>query len=229
LTTEIPVIRSFFFALAIASAVTACSSNESAPSVPAAIAPLAQNAMGAAAAAPSAGANSGKVLQVQNGGGYTYAEVLTGGGKQVWIAGAQLDVKPGASVQWGDYAVMRNFEAKSLKRTFPEILFVNSWGAVGAAAVATGPHGDFPRPAPAGAAPVSDSGVLKSVLNGGGYSYLEVDRGGKTVWVAAMQTPMKAGDKVQWQGDTEMSNFTAKSIGRTFDKIIFASAVAVVK
>jgi hypothetical protein len=132
-------------------------------------------------------------------------------------------------VQWGEYAVMRNFEAKSLKHTFPEILFVNNWGPVGAAAVATGPHGDFPRPAAPDAAPVADSGVLKSVVNGGGYSYLEVDRGGKTVWVAAMQTPMKAGDKVQWQGDTEMSNFTAKSIGRTFDKIIFASAVTVVK
>jgi hypothetical protein len=40
---------------------------------------------------------------------------------------------------------------------------------------------------------------------------------------------MKPGDKVQWQGDTEMSNFTAKSINRTFDKIIFASGVSVVK
>lgn len=220
---ENTVTRSFLFALAIASAASACSSDQSAP---AAIAPLAQSAMGAPAAAA---ANSGKVLQVQNGGGYTYAEVRTSTGKQVWIAGAQLDIKPGATVQWGDYAVMRNFEAKSLKRTFAEILFVNSWGAAGAAAVATGPHGDFPRPPAPGAAPVSDSGVLKSVVNGGGYSYLEVDRGGKTVWVAAMQTPMKPGDKVQWQGDTEMSNFTAKSIGRTFDKIIFASGVSVVK
>jgi hypothetical protein len=223
---EITVTRSILFTLALASAVTACSSNESAP---AAIAPIAQSVMGAPAAAPAAAANSGKVLQVQNGGGYTYAEVLTTGGTQVWIAGAQLDIKPGAQVQWGDYAVMKNFQAKSLNRNFPEILFVNSWGPVGAAAVATGPHGDFPRPAPPGAAPVADSGVLKSVVNGGGYSYLEVDRGGKIVWVAAMQTPMKPGDKVQWQGDTEMSNFTAKSINRTFDKIIFASGVSVVK
>ena len=132
-------------------------------------------------------------------------------------------------MQWGDHAVMRNFEAKSLKRTFPEILFVNSWGPVGATAVATGPHGDFPRPPAPGAATVNDSGILKSVVNGGGYSYLEVDRVGKTVWVAAMQTPMQPGDKVQWQGASEMSNFTAKSIGRTFDKIIFASGVSVIK
>jgi len=223
---EITVTRSILFALAIVSAVSACSSQDAAP---AAVAPLAQSAVGAPAAAPGASVNSGKVLQVQNGGGYTYAEVQTAGGQQVWIAGAQLDIKPGASVQWGDYAVMRNFEAKSLKRNFPEILFVNSWGAAGAAAVATGPHGEFPRPVAPGTAPVSDSGVLKSVVTGGGYSYLEVDRGGKIVWVAAVETPMKAGDKVQWQGDTEMSNFTAKSINRTFDKIIFASGVSVVK
>jgi hypothetical protein len=222
---ENTVTRSFLLALAITSGLAACSSSESAP----AIAPVAQTAPNAPAGSPAAGQNSGKVLQVQNGGGYTYAEVQTGSGQQVWIAGAQLDIKPGASVQWGDYAVMRNFEAKSLKRTFPEILFVNSWGAAGAASVATGPHGDFPPPPAAGAAPVSNSGVLKSVVNGGGYSYLEVDRGGKTVWVAAMQAPMKAGDKVQWQADTEMSNFTAKSIGRTFDKITFASGVNVVK
>ena len=75
----------------------------------------------------------------------------------------------------------------------------------------------------------ADTGVVKSVSNAGGYSYIEIDRGGKTVWVAAMETPMKAGDKVQWQGGTEMSNFTAKSLGRTFDKITFASGVNVVK
>ena len=58
--------------------------------------------------------NVGKVLQSQNGGGYTYAEVQTAAGQKVWIAGSQIDVKPGAEVQWGNFSVMRNFEAKSL-------------------------------------------------------------------------------------------------------------------
>lgn len=190
-------------------------------------------AVPAAPVAPTAPAraaqNVGKVLQIQNGGGYSYAEVETASGMKVWIAGSQLELKPGASVEWGDFAIMRNFNAKSLNRTFPEILFVNRWGPVGAATVATPAHGTFPQPPAPGMAGPSDSGVVKSVANAGGYSYIEVDRGGKTVWVAANETPMKAGDKVQWQGGTEMSNFTAKSIGRTFDKITFATGVNVVK
>ena len=184
----------------------------------------------AAPAAPARSAqNVGKVLQIQNGGGYSYAEVETASGMKVWIAGSQLELKPGAAVEWGDFAVMRNFNAKSLNRTFPEILFVNRWGPVGAATVATPAHGTFPQPPAPGVAGPSDSGVVKSVAVAGGYSYIEIDRGGKTVWVAAAETPMKAGDKVQWQGGTEMSNFTAKSLGRTFDKITFASGVNVVK
>jgi hypothetical protein len=47
------------------------------------------------------------------------------------------------------------------------------------------------------------------------------------VWVAAMETPMKKGDTVRWQGGSEMANFTARSLNRTFDRIIFAQEVTV--
>jgi hypothetical protein len=199
-----------------------------------------------AAAAPNASHNRGKVLQTAEGGGYTYAEVQMASGKKVWIAGSHIDVKQGAEVEWGNYGLMRDFQAKSLNRTFQEILFVDRWAPVGQAPVAVAPHGTFPNGVPAvtadqmaaaaaGAAPAaaadpSARGTVKTVTNAGGYSYIEVDQGGgKTVWVAAMETPMKAGDKVQWQGGTQMSNFTARSLGKTFDKIIFAQAVSVGK
>ena len=89
---------------------------------------------------------------------------------------------------------------------------------------------------PPGAAPTGggggggdgDRGVVKSVASAGGYSYIEVERSGSTLWVAAMETPMKPGDKVQWQGGSQMNNFTAKALGRTFERITFASSVAVV-
>ena len=185
------------------------------------------------AAQQAPAANAGKVLQSQNGGGYTYAEVETGAGQKVWIAGSQIEVKPGTQVQWGNFAVMRNFEAKSLGRSFPEILFVDRWGPVGQVAKAVAPHGTFPNPQAAEAggatAGATAGGTVKSVTNAGGYSYIEVDQGGQTVWVAATETPMKKGDKVEWQGASQMSNFTARSLGRTFDKIIFAQAVAVAK
>lgn len=190
-----------------------------------------------AAVAAAAAPNTGTVLQTQQAGGYTYAEVDTGGGQKVWIAGGPIQVKPGDSVQWGEYAAMQNFTSKSLGRTFEQILFVNSWGPVGGATAEVAPHGSMPAnhaaqaPAAApggqqlGAGSAANRGEVKSVTAAGGYSYLEVDQGGTVVWVAAPETALKAGDKVRWDGGMIMQNFTAKSLGRTFDNIIFADKV----
>lgn len=214
----------------------AAANNAAAPAAPSAPA-APQNEIFTTAPAPAPARNVGKVVQLQNGGGYTYAEVETGTGQKVWIAGSQIDVKPGSEVQWGNFSVMRNFEAKSLGRSFPEILFVDRWGPVGQQVTATAPHGSFPNPQAAGAAAapgagaapaMSAGGTVKSVTNAGGYSYVEVDQGnGQTVWVAATETPMKKGDKVRWEGGSTMSNFTARSLNRTFDSIIFAQSIAV--
>lgn len=202
----------------------ACSPRQEPPTAPAvAVAPSAPPT----AAAPLS-ANSGRALQVMQAGAYTYAEV-DWRGQRVWIAGTQIDLKAGDEVQWGPAAVMRNFEARSLGRTFDQILFVTSWGRPGAALVTTHAHGSPPASPAVGAGDGNGSGIVKSVANAGGYSYIEVDRGGSTVWVAAMETPMKAGDRIEWQGGSEMRNFTAKSLGRNFDRVVFASAVAVMR
>ena len=96
-------------------------------------------------AAPVAAAqNTGKVVQILQGGGYSYAEVDTGAGKKVWIAGSPIQVKSGERVQWGDYSIMQNFNSKTLNRTFDEILFVNAWGPVGSAPTPVAPHGSLP-------------------------------------------------------------------------------------
>lgn len=226
--------------------LSGCSKNEA----PAAAAPPATAAVSppapAAVAPPSTGSahanpNRGKVLQVLGGSGYTYAEVEVASGQRGWIAGSQIAIKPGDSVEWGTYSVMRNFTARSLGRTFDEILFVDQWGPAGGAVVATSPHAPMAGGAAAasphgamtavapGAAGPADGGVVRSVSVAGGYSYVEVDRGGTTVWVAAVETPLKAGDRIRWQGGSEMRNFTAKSIGRTFDRIVFASSLDVVR
>lgn len=233
------MFRSVLIAAAALAVLGGCGKKESdAASAAPAAAPVAaaqapSNAIFSAAPAQQPPArNIGKVLQVQDGGGYTYAEVQTAAGQKVWIAGSQIDARPGTEVQWGNFAVMRNFEAKSIGKNFPEILFVDRWGPVGQAAKAVAPHGSFPQPQAAAGAAAAGSGAggtVKSVTNAGGYSYIEVDQGGQTVWVAATETPMKKGDKVEWQGASQMSNFTARSLNRTFDKIIFAQSVAVTK
>lgn len=223
------MLRTLALTLALAAALSACSKKEAPPA--AATAPQARPTQAAAPAA--AGRNAGKVLQVQNAGGYTYVEVASASGQQVWIAGSPIEIKVGDTLEWGAFDVMHNFTARSLGRTFDEILFVSQWGPAGGAVVATSPHGNFggaaPMLTPPGGAGGGDSGTVKSVTNAGGYSYIEVDRGGSTVWVAANEVATKPGDKVQWQGGSVMSNFTAKSINRTFDSIIFASSVNVQK
>lgn len=212
--------RLLWLSLVAVAVLAACSREQQTPVV-AASAPAAP----AAAQAPHAG----KTVQVQQAGTYTYAEVQLPSGQRVWIAGTQIDIKPGDDVQWGQFAVMRNFEAKSLGRTFGEILFVTSWGRPGAAPVATPAHGSLPMPPAPGAADANGNGIVKSVANAGGYSYIEVERDGRTLWVAAMETPLKPGDRIEWQGGNEMRNFNAKSLGRSFDRVVFVSAVTVVR
>jgi hypothetical protein len=242
------VNRWLLVAVAASVGLSACSKKEEA-AAPAAAPQAAAPAAGGPAAVSAATPNSGKVLQLLQGGGYTYAEVEMSGGDKVWIAGGQIDVKPGDVVQWGDSATMTNFASKSLNRTFDRILFVNAWGPAGATPTGVAPHGSpmggqamggagmgahppMPQaggePAPAAAQNVS-SGQVKSVTTGGGYTYLEVAKDGGTVWVAAPITDAKVGDTVSWSDGMVMTNFTSSSLNRKFDQIIFASAVKVGK
>lgn len=193
----------------------------------------------AAPGAPTAGAisatapNSGTIMELLQGGGYTYAEVQGPGGQRVWIAGATLQLKVGDRVQWGDYSVMQNFSSKTLQRSFDQILFVSSWGPVGGQAAQVAPHGTLPgQQAQAAAAPAqagANLGQVKSVASGGGYSYLEIEQNGTVVWVAAPETPAKVGDKVSWSDGMVMQNYTSKSLNKTFDKIVFSGGASIVK
>lgn len=191
--------------------------------------------------------NTARVIQVLQAGAYTYLEAMGETGERVWMAGAQLDAKPGDSIQWGRYSTMQGFEAKSLGRKFDRILFVEAWSTGGTSSAKVAAHGAMPtgaaavatvggmpvgHPAPVASAPGaggSNSGLVKSATSAGGYSYLEVQQGNGAVWLAVPETQVKAGDKVSWDGGSVMNNFTAKSINRTFDQIVFAGGVSVVK
>lgn len=72
----------------------------------------------------------GTVTEMMHAAGYTYMNVDTGDNKPVWIAATMMRVKPQDKVQWADAAVMRNFNSKSLHRTFDEILFVSNASVV---------------------------------------------------------------------------------------------------
>lgn len=85
-----------------------------------------------------------------------------------------------------------------------------------------GMPGGSPMRPPEGPA---EEGRVLSVINGGGYSYLELDVGGKTVWVAGIPVDAKKGDKVRYVENMVMENFTSRSLNRTFERVVFASSV----
>ncbi len=64
----------------------------------------------------------GDVLEIINVSNFTYLRLKTKDGEK-WAAVVQSPVKQGASVTIENAIVMSNFESKSLKRTFPSILF----------------------------------------------------------------------------------------------------------
>ncbi|MDH5256667.1 MAG: hypothetical protein OEX07_01625 [Gammaproteobacteria bacterium] len=72
-------------------------------------------------------------------------------------------------------------------------------------------------------------GKVLEVTNGAGYSYLQIEAGGQKFWIAGTQISAKAGDVVSFVENVTMDNFTSKTLKRTFDRIVFASTVAVVE
>jgi hypothetical protein len=72
----------------------------------------------------SAEAQTGKVLEVLDASNYTYLRVDTGRDK-IWIAGPQMKIKPGEKVTFSSGLPMKNFESKTLGRTFETVYFVD--------------------------------------------------------------------------------------------------------
>lgn len=86
----------------------------------------------------------GKVTDIIEASGYTYAEVDTGKNK-VWAAGPVTPLKIGDMVAFSTGMPMKNFHSKSMKRDFPIIYFVNSFitdkaTPTGKAAATASPH-----------------------------------------------------------------------------------------
>lgn len=86
------------------------------------------------------GVVQGEVLEVQNVANFTYLRLKTQDG-EIWAAVVNTPIKPGAKVTIENAIVMKNFESKSLKKTFPSIVFGSLSGAAGSATNAQNPHG----------------------------------------------------------------------------------------
>ncbi|WP_224963020.1 hypothetical protein [Geomonas subterranea] len=76
----------------------------------------------------------------------------------------------------------------------------------------------------AAAAPIT--GKVTETANAGGYTYICVEKDGVKTWVAVPPMEVKVGEEVSLLPGNVMTNFSSKSLNRTFDKIIFSNGPA---
>jgi hypothetical protein len=76
-----------------------------------------------APAAPQLAAGSGKVVQKLDASGYTYVRLDDGADNETWAAVPKTQLEIGEQIALKGGTVMRNFNSKTLNRTFDSIIF----------------------------------------------------------------------------------------------------------
>ncbi len=72
-------------------------------------------------------------------------------------------------------------------------------------------------------------GKVLQTMDAGSYTYLEVEEKGQKLWIAALKIKLNKGDIVEFPDSKPMEKFESKTLKRTFDTIIFAESIRVVK
>jgi len=164
------------------------------------------------AAAPTVGMSGpvGTVLETMDAGGYTYAR-LDIAGEEMWAAGPPSDLAVDDEVALVNAMGMQDFTSNTLNRTFDQILFVAGFETPGA-----GPE-TFS----------GNRGLVKETMDAAGYTYVQVEIEGETMWLAGPVTAVEAGQTVGWMGGALMQGFTSSTLERTFDAILFVDRLAI--
>lgn len=68
----------------------------------------------------------GQVVEVRDGGSYTYMRIKEQTGKTFWAVVSKTAVKVGDIVRFQKQLVAKNFESKALNRSFDELMFANN-------------------------------------------------------------------------------------------------------
>lgn len=67
--------------------------------------------------------------------------------------------------------------------------------------------------------------VVKEVVDGGNYTYLNVDENGQDYWMAIASIPVIVGETYYYDGGMVMKDFESKQLNKTFDEIVFVNTV----
>lgn len=78
---------------------------------------------------------------------------------------------------------------------------------------------------PQAPARVSYEGSVVETMDSGGYTYVCLKNNGQKQWAAIPDSEVKVGQEVEIAAGAIMTNFTSKTLGRTFDTIIFSQGI----
>ena len=171
---------------------------------------------------------SGKVVETMNAAGYTYV-LLEKKGKKTWVAVAEMKVTVGQDMAFKTTDPMTNFTSKSLNRTFDVIYFSDgpiTSSSAGKTSSDVSPGSKAPaKPHTMSAddsAESSLSGKVVETMNAAGYTYVLLEKKGKKTWVAVAEMKVTVGQDMAFRASAPMTQFTSKSLNRTFDVIYFS-------
>ena len=189
---------------------------------------------------------TGKVVETMDSGGYTYVN-LEKNSKTNWVALPPTKVKVGEEIEVRPGMQMGKFTSRTLNRTFDEIIFSSGvmtgakaqlppghqpidaktqvdqgQSAKGASLQQKGHAGMMAQP---GAEMTPISGKVLETMDSGGYTYVQLESDGKTLWAALPVTKITVGQQLTLQPGNKMDNFTSKSLNKTFDSIIFSGGI----
>lgn len=87
---------------------------------------------------------------------------------------------------------------------------------------------DEQQAAPAQAVPeraAAITGKVTETMDASGYTYVNVETENGPVWAAMPETKVEVGQDISLAGGMPMVNFESKTLGRTFDSIVFSSGI----
>lgn len=75
----------------------------------------------------------------------------------------------------------------------------------------------------------NNEGIVVDIIDTTGYTYMELENGGNRFWIAAPTTKVNKGDHIRFVQDMVMTNFTSKTLNRTFGTLVFVSSTEIKK
>ncbi|MBI5626852.1 MAG: hypothetical protein HY935_06615 [Nitrosomonadales bacterium] len=74
-----------------------------------------------------------------------------------------------------------------------------------------------------------EKATVVSTIDVPGFTYIEIQQGHQTRWLASNTTDAKKGDVIEFEGSSTLEDFKSKKLDRTFPSITFVNNVTVVK